>query len=819
MRGLCRLALAALFVAACGGENAITNPDTKPLPPKSVFEAVGVDPTTGAKIETDLDDYSPGQIVHLTGSGWAPNEAIGLVMAEAPERHADVTGSVVADANGAFSLDFYVVQLSDDGVTFTLTATGPTSGSVVTVIFTDGTPTVNSFTVNATTFTFPPSPPSAVATNPITVTPGAVVAVVVNASTVAGSPGNADWRSTQVAVNHRTNALVNFGTTALCDEFDVHTLNTAVAGLTRTVNYTMPSTPGTYDIRVRADRTDGCSGGGALTYNGAIIVSAPPANVGPIVYAGDDKSVVEGTPISLGGTGGATATDADSDPLTYAWTIDKTTMDAGGNCVFGPGTATDLTPSITCDDDSNAGTIKLTLTVDDGQGHVVSDFLLLTVTNANPAATATGGSGAEGSPIQLGGAGNDPGDHDDPVLTFAWSVTPTGIDAGGVCNLSSASAQNPTVTCTDDGNFTVSLIVSDDDGGSSVASTANLTVSNANPAATATGGSGAEGSAIQLGGAGNDPGDNDDATLTFAWSVTTTGIDAGGVCNLSSASAQNPTVTCTDDGNFTVSLIVSDDDGGSSVASTANLTVSNAAPSVTITSPADFSLISLLNGAITVTSTYSDAGSNDTHQCQVELDGVIDVVNAYSAVSGGACSRTILPAEAGLYDLTVRIRDDDGDVGSATINIIVYDPSAGFVTGGGWINSPSQAYKADLNLTGKANFGFVSKYKRGATVPEGNTEFQFHAGNLNFHSSSYDFLIVNQAGTNAQFKGKGKINGAGNYTFMLWATDGGSSNDKFRIQITDDDNAGAVVYDNGGSGGTEQLIAGGSIVIHTGSKK
>jgi hypothetical protein len=107
---------------------------------------------------------------------------------------------------------------------------------------------------------------------------------------------------------------------------------------------------------------------------------------------------------------------------------------------------------------------------------------------------------------------------------------------------------------------------------------------------------------------------------------------------------------------------------------------------------------------------------------------------------------------------------------------------------------------------GKATFGFVSKYKKGATVPDGNTEFQFKAANLNFHSTSYDWLVVNQGGTNAQFKGSGTINGAGDYQFMLWAGDG--SPDTFRIKIWYA-NTEVVVYDNG----TEQAISGGSIVV------
>jgi hypothetical protein len=367
----------------------------------------------------------------------------------------------------------------------------------------------------------------------------------------------------------------------------------------------------------------------------------------------------------------------------------------------------------------------------------------------------------------------------------------------------------------------VTLTVTDDDGATNQQTVA-LTVVNAAPVATinAASYSGGEGADISLAGSGNDPGDNDDAGLTYLWSVNQAGIDSDGSCTITNPTLVNASVNCTDDsngGNFTVSLKVSDDDGGEHTASV-NLSVANDAPNVTIVSPVVGQLFSLLAGAVPVSATYTDDGSNDSHQCRLELDGAIDVVNDYTAVSGGNCNKSILPVEAGVYTLTVKVRDDEGAVDAKSVMIVVYDPSAGFVTGGGWINSQAGAYKLNTALAGKATFGFVSKYKRGATIPEGNTEFQFHAGGMNFHSSSYQWLVVNQAGTNAQFKGTGTINGQGSYTFMIWATDAGNAGDTFRIQIIDNnisDPVLAVVYDNG----TEQVIASGSIVIHTGGKK
>ncbi|MFC1637338.1 hypothetical protein ACFL5Z_21160 [Planctomycetota bacterium] len=119
-------------------------------------------------------------------------------------------------------------------------------------------------------------------------------------------------------------------------------------------------------------------------------------------------------------------------------------------------------------------------------------------------------------------------------------------------------------------------------------------------------------------------------------------------------------------------------------------------------------------------------------------------------------------------------------------------------------------YEGSELLTDKATFGFVAKYKKGASVPTGQTEFMFSAGGLNFHSSTYDWLVVNEGGFNIQLKGSGTINGEGDYKFMLWAGD--DDPDTFRIKIWEENSGEVVVYDNG----FDQAIGGGSIVIHKG---
>ena len=168
------------------------------------------------------------------------------------------------------------------------------------------------------------------------------------------------------------------------------------------------------------------------------------------------------------------------------------------------------------------------------------------------------------------------------------------------------------------------------------------------------------------------------------------------------------------------------------------------------------------------------------------------------------------------------VKDSVGASGCASVWIVVYDPSGGFITGGGWINVGAGSYTADSTLSGRANFGFNSQYKKNATVPTGETEFNFQVGNFNFHASVYSWLVVN--GFKAQYKGTGTVNGGGSYDFTLTAYDGditgGGGVDKFRIRITDNNNSNRVVFDNRNGLPTDmdtadpQVIAGGSIVIH-----
>jgi hypothetical protein len=210
-------------------------------------------------------------------------------------------------------------------------------------------------------------------------------------------------------------------------------------------------------------------------------------------------------------------------------------------------------------------------------------------------------------------------------------------------------------------------------------------------------------------------------------------------------------------------------------------------------------------------------------------DGNDFLTGADPDVSGNDATVQHAYAEPGVYPVTVRVTDSTGAVRLGTFNfVVVYDPSGGFVTGGGWFYTPEGAFTPedpnDPTVTGKAKFGFSSKYEKGASVPTGKTTFKLDASGFKFKSTSYDWLVVSGS-AKAQYQGVGTIKGwEGIYSFRITLRDAdGNDSDSFvddaiRVRITAED--GTVIYDNGYGqddttvhGGT-QAIEQGSIVIH-----
>jgi hypothetical protein len=202
----------------------------------------------------------------------------------------------------------------------------------------------------------------------------------------------------------------------------------------------------------------------------------------------------------------------------------------------------------------------------------------------------------------------------------------------------------------------------------------------------------------------------------------------------------------------------------------------------------------------------------------------ISVGTALTTSPSGEAQLNIGTRPLGVYKVEAKALPNCGM--SAAAYVPVFDPNGNFVTGGGWINSPAGALVADPTVIGKANFGFVSKYKKGSSQVDGNTEFQFQAGSINFKSTMHESGSLVISGGKATYRGTGTINGQTGYKFVVVAFDGnwnnGSSPDRFRIKISTT-TGGTVLYDNGlgtdenGNDATilgNNGVGGGSIVIH-----
>ncbi len=272
----------------------------------------------------------------------------------------------------------------------------------------------------------------------------------------------------------------------------------------------------------------------------------------------------------------------------------------------------------------------------------------------------------------------------------------------------------------------------------------------------------------------------DEYSTGASYSVTPSGLTSG-----------NYAITF-EDGNLTISGVTID---ASASSNPVNINDTYATLSATVSPVVSGVLVNFYLDDVWEADAWTNA--NGTATLQVEVSSLSVNVYKVTAEAGGGCAEDVA-------------------------YMPIYDPSAGFVTGGGWIMSPAGAYTADESLTGKANFGFVAKYKKGKTATnevDGNTEFQFKAGNLNFKSQFHESGSLVISGKKATYRGEGTINGSGNFKFTLVAIDGdwndGTDPDQFRIKIWGDN---GIVYDNGlgadDNSDASTALGGGSIVIH-----
>ncbi len=300
--------------------------------------------------------------------------------------------------------------------------------------------------------------------------------------------------------------------------------------------------------RVKKSATDGKwylqnYGGSNAWYIGAIMGLGVGPGIAPRVDAGSDITTYPGHTVTFGGS------FVNPGPShTYKWD-------------FGDGTTRTGTLNPTHVYSAN-GVYTVKLEVTDEQGDVGSDTLKVTVKNVAPIVNAgPDRTCLEGQSITFSGTFSDPGSVSH---TIKWSFG----DGSYAYN-----TLTPNKVYKDNGVYTVTLEVKDDDGASGY-DTLYVTVNNVAPSVNAGPDQTTdEGDVVTFLGSHDDPGASD--THTYSWNFGDGSPNVGGT---------SVTHVYADNGVYTVTLTVTDDDGGVG-SDSLTVTVLNVAPIVPMYSP------------------------------------------------------------------------------------------------------------------------------------------------------------------------------------------------------------------------------------------
>ena len=286
------------------------------------------------------------------------------------------------------------------------------------------------------------------------------------------------------------------------------------------------------------------------------------------------------------------------------------------------------------------GTRRVRLRVFDSAGASSTTFRDLSVQNRLPA-VAFDVSATEvdtGTAITFTSKATDP---DGSITQHRWDFDGNGTTDATGSTVSRSFANN--------GTPTITLSVTDDDGGVNAASR-QVTIRNRLPAAAFNVSATAvdTGTSITFTSTSTDP---DGSVQGHAWDFDNNGT--------TDATGSTVSHSFADNGTPTVKLSVTDDDAGTSSA-TRQLTIRNRAPSAAFTyAPAE----PVAGETVELTSTATDPdGTVAEHRWDLDGDG------AYDDATGEVAS-TVFP-DQGTYEVGLRVTDDDAATGAPSVEAI-----------------------------------------------------------------------------------------------------------------------------------------------------
>ncbi|MBL4713820.1 MAG: hypothetical protein JKY64_04770 [Alcanivorax sp.] len=290
----------------------------------------------------------------------------------------------------------------------------------------------------------------------------------------------------------------------------------------------------------------GCGGGGSS--GGGEDTSGPSpdvTNTAPLADAGKAQSVKVGDTVTLNAS---ESRDEDGDTLTYAWSL-SAQPDGSGAVLADSDT---VRPTFVADTE---GEYTAELIVNDGQVDSEPATVTITATVANSPPVADAGadqSAKTGEPVTLDGSASTDADGD--LLTYQWALTEQ--PEGSVASLSDANTVDPSFTPDVDGEYVLTLTVSDGEA-TGVADQVTVTAATPNSAPTADAGQDQSvfvSDVVNLNGSASADPDGD--ALLYSWRFVSR--PAGSSAALQDAETVNPTFTADVEGDFVIELLVGD---------------------------------------------------------------------------------------------------------------------------------------------------------------------------------------------------------------------------------------------------------------------
>tara|TARA_B100000614_G_scaffold229792_1_gene222464 strand:+ start:13742 stop:15559 length:1818 start_codon:yes stop_codon:yes gene_type:complete len=278
-----------------------------------------------------------------------------------------------------------------------------------------------------------------------------------------------------------------------------------------------------------------------------------------VAHAGKTQNVKVGATVTLDGSG---SHDEDGDAITYRWSLSRP---KGSSAVLTDGDA--VKPRFHAD---REGEYRAELVVNDGTADSTPATVVVTAAVGNSAPVADAGADQAvktGSPVTLDGSAST--DADDDLLSYQWTLAER--PQGSAASLAGAMTVRPVFTPDVDGQYQLSLVVSDGEA-TSLADQLTVTASTPNSVPTADAGTARNvtaGDTVTLDGSGSRDADGD--LITYQWRFVSKPTGSG--ATLSGASTVSPSFTADAQGDYVIALIVND---GQADSESVNVTVSAA---------------------------------------------------------------------------------------------------------------------------------------------------------------------------------------------------------------------------------------------------